>query len=49
MLAGGPETSTKSRFEEVRQLVVPDGRKTTAVFGGVHQNVTLVAKSAIYN
>jgi len=44
-----PESSTTLCLEEVHQVVVPAGRQTTTVFGGVHQNAALGVKSDIYH
>ena len=48
--ASGPESSTTLCLEEeVCSVVVPVGCQTTTVFGWVHRNAALSAKSAIYD
>ena len=43
-----PESSTTLCLEEVRQVAVPDGRQTTAVFVPLHQHAAaLRVKSAL--
>jgi len=45
----GPESSTTTCLEEVRQVAVPVERQTTTEFGRVHPNAALGTKSALYN